>query len=446
MAFLRHLHFWPDGGFVDPAWSAEPDEDAFARTARGVAELYSEGLAAQRIANRVGVLQLNCWPHEPGRTEVAVTVFTGPEPERESACVLLPDGVAALSPPARAALVLDVFHAAALLLGEARGWDRAALEAARAHAVRHDLRFTWHGPEKLSPNRRLTARPVFTVADDGSARLVVEIRRAADGVRLATGDPLTCAASARWFREVARTLRWHGSDRVTVDAGTGRQSVGVQPLPRLTAAPYVTPPILVNGGLHDDAMPDAYGRASHLLVALLETPPWVRWWSAAPGLFLEVGSDEDADAPARVTARRTGATIRVRINRPPADALRAGDPIALALADVTAAAALARDRAGLGPHPALPALTTVTDATQAWLDAREELVRRARLLLDRLADRLPARHVQALRDDLDSRDTGPFLRALRIQLAHLRATVTPEERAEFDELHRDEMKLEKYSL
>lgn len=41
----------------------------------------------------------------------------------EMAVAFLPPGIAALAPPARARLVLEVVHAAAMRLGGARGWD-----------------------------------------------------------------------------------------------------------------------------------------------------------------------------------------------------------------------------------------------------------------------------------------------------------------------------------
>lgn len=69
-----------------------------------------------------------------------MTVFTEPPDDFEMADVKLPDGVAALSAPARAALVLEVMHAAAIRLAEARGWDPAAFEAARAHVVEQGMK------------------------------------------------------------------------------------------------------------------------------------------------------------------------------------------------------------------------------------------------------------------------------------------------------------------
>jgi len=121
VAILRVVEFWPQTGLANAPWAEGADEDAFLRSARGISELYSEGIRPARVEARHSQLRLHCFDHEPGRADVEVTAFTEPTEGFEMAGVSLPDGVAALSAPARAALALDVLHAAATRMAEARG-------------------------------------------------------------------------------------------------------------------------------------------------------------------------------------------------------------------------------------------------------------------------------------------------------------------------------------
>ncbi|MBM2615913.1 hypothetical protein JIG36_10130 [Actinoplanes sp. LDG1-06] len=411
MTVLRTVEFAP------PTWDGEPDEDAFTRSARGIGELYSQGLAPARVAARCPRLQLHCYPHEPGRTAVEVTVFTEPTDEYEMAGILLPDGVAALPPRARAALVLDVMHGAALRMAQARGWDPAAFEAARAHVVAHDLRFRWIGPAKKSPGRTHVARPVFTIGDDGLARVVVEIRRAADDTLVACSPEL---ATTDTHRRVAATLRWYDREIAQIDPGEGPpQYTEVPELPPVTVrgeganAPEAPPQITVIGGYTDDAVPETYHTALHVLLNQVST--WTPWWSAADDDVLEISYDLIAERPARVTARRGGNKLRVRIERPLATLASTPDPIALAHADIENLLAVVRRRAALGPHPALPGLPALRTATANETDGRAALINRMRALLDRLSDRLPTGFVGMLHNDLDQSRTGDAMAALRTQ-------------------------------
>jgi hypothetical protein len=132
-AVLRHVWLWPGMGFPDRPWMDYPDEDAFARSANSVCELYSEAVRQASISTRHSELRLFC-RHDSSRDDVLVMVHPENNEGFEMAVASLPSGVAALAPPARARLVLEVVHAAALRLGLARGWDAAALRAAQAHA------------------------------------------------------------------------------------------------------------------------------------------------------------------------------------------------------------------------------------------------------------------------------------------------------------------------
>ena len=150
MATLQLIMFWPATGFPDRPWLEHPDEDAFVRSARSVCELYGEAVREAAVPNRHSELRLFC-QHDGSREDVLVTVHPDVREEFESAMVELPTGIADMTAPARSRLVLAAVHAAATRLGQDRGWDRAALEAAREHVLAARLRYRWKGPAKVSP-------------------------------------------------------------------------------------------------------------------------------------------------------------------------------------------------------------------------------------------------------------------------------------------------------
>ncbi|UQU62559.1 hypothetical protein COUCH_26460 [Couchioplanes caeruleus] len=440
MAVLRTVEFWPQTGFVNAPWIEDPDEDAFVRSARGIGELYSEGIRPARVQARHSQLRLHCFAHEPGRTDVEVTVFTEPTDGFEMAGVHLPDGVAALPATARAALVLDVMHAAALRVAEARGWDPQPFEAARAHVAARDLRFRWAGPAKTAPGRQYTARPVFAITDDGLGRGVVEIRRVADGTLVSCSAEMVTAGAETVFRRAAATLHWQGSTTVRIDSEDGLCITEVVTLPRLNVrgeganAPESTPRIVVVGGSSDAAVPDTYDTALHLLLNELSAPQWLTWWSVAPDDVLEVWYDFVVEHPARISARRAGNKLRVRIERPVTDILAAADHVMLARTDVENMLATVRRRTDLGACPELPGLEPLRTATEAQIAERLTLSRRMIALVDRLADRLPGWLVTAFRADLSTGRTGDTMSGLRVQLSEWGVELTETERVEFEAL------------
>ena len=56
-------------------------------------------------------------------------------------------------------------------------------------------------------------------------------------------------------------------------------------------SPKSTPRIVVVAGATDDAGPDAYDTALHVLLDELREPQWLTWWSAAPDDVLEIWYD-----------------------------------------------------------------------------------------------------------------------------------------------------------
>ena len=437
MAILHVVEFWPQTGLVNAPWAEGTDEDAFLRSARGVSELYSEGIRAARVEARHSQLRLHCFDHEPGRVEVEVTVFTDPTEGYEMAGVRLSDGVATLSATARAALALDVLHAAALLMADARGWSPAAFETARAHVVEQGMRYRWTGPGKTAPGRRHIARPIGTITNDGLGRIVVEIRRATDGTLVGTSAELETDGTQPAFRQAAGTLRWRDRQTVQIKRYHEWHTIKVEEPPVLTVRREGAgsgSSIRVLGGYTDRAVPESYMTALDLLTDQLREPRWTSWWSAADEEVLEIWFDLIAERPAGVTPRRSGNKLRVRVDRPLAEILAAPDPIALALDDVTATLAATRKRAGLGPHPELPDLSQVTAMTEDQFRKRAATVRRMQALLEQLADRLPAWLATSLRGDLNQGKTSEAASVLRVQLKHLGVDTTAAERAELDAL------------
>jgi hypothetical protein len=441
VTILRTVEFWPQIGFANAPWEDGPDEDAFVRSARALSELYSEGIRQGRVDARNSQLRLHCVGHEHGRAEVQVTVFTEQFEGFDMVGVSLPDGVAALSGPARAALVLDVMHAAAVRMADARGWNKAAFEVARSYAVANDLQFRWAGPGKSAPGRRHTARAVFTIADDGFGRVIVEIRRVSDSTLVGASVQMITAGSQRSFRRVARSLRWQGRTSVQIDPGEGWTTTEVEQPPAINVRaeganwPESGPHISVIGGYGGSGIPELYSTTLHALLERLTDSPWLAWWSPAPDDVLEITYDSSSRVnTARITARRGANKLRMRIERPRPDILAAGNQIALARDDVEAMLNTAQRRAGLGPHPQLPDLAALTAATQELIDGQATLIARIRALLESLADRLPARLRQSLNAELDEAKTDDTIAALRNHLAHLAIAMTDEERTELADM------------
>ncbi|MCY1139915.1 hypothetical protein OWR29_18080 [Actinoplanes sp. Pm04-4] len=239
MTKLSWVNVYPPTGHPDQLWLDHPDEDAFARSSRSVCELYTEAVRAARIEARHSELRLFCL-REEGRDDVLVEVDTDRGEGFEGGTVTLPPGVAELPAPVRAALALEVVHAAAVRLGQDRGWDLAALAQARQHVLDNRLRFRWEGPPKVSPDRKLTAAPVFVLHDDGYGRVTVQIRARDDGRLVAVSEPALAFSTSAGFARSARTLRWRGSQAVEMtpyeglSAGFGGHTIWRDSRGRLT--------------------------------------------------------------------------------------------------------------------------------------------------------------------------------------------------------------------
>lgn len=281
-------------GFPERLWLDHRDEDAFARSANSVCALYSAAVREAQISTRHSELRLFC-RHDGSRDDVLVMVHPEITEGFEMAVATLPAGIAALTPQSRARLVLSVVHAAAMRLGQARGWDSAALTAAHAHALAAGLRNRWDGPPKTSPDRRYVAQPRYVLGDDGYGRVVVQVRRRDDGT------------------------------------------------------PVCASPVVATNDV-----PHAYARALQTLLGQLLEPQWQAWWSAADRTVLLISYDFAANETG-IDARRSKDTWQMTILRPTSTFPTLRDHAAAARRDVEAMLSTVRRRTGLGNHPPLSA-------------------------------------------------------------------------------------------
>ncbi len=182
MTTLRRVEFYPYSGFPDRPWDDDPENDAFAKAACGVVELYSVRLGDLELGpSRAAALRLNLDRRERNHRDVKVSLRVD-VPGWEVGTVVLPIGVTQLSSRERALLVLDVIDAAVRRLANLRGWPAEGLDRVREHVLAQDLVFTWASAWKLSPDRRHRARASFVMNGDGTAHVRIEvtgIRRAA---------------------------------------------------------------------------------------------------------------------------------------------------------------------------------------------------------------------------------------------------------------------------
>ncbi|WP_328291336.1 hypothetical protein OG218_00965 [Kineococcus sp. NBC_00420] len=367
MPRFHTIDVYPYSGHVDRPWSEDADADAFAKTARRVCEAYSRALAAQDLHGKNSTLLLHLdrvsEEHTADLDHVHVVVDTDHREGPESARVTLPAGVAALSAPARALLVLDVVHGAALRLAQARSMDVARLDLVRQAVLGDGLRFLWSSAPKVSPDRRHRASVLVELADDGFGRSRILVHRRDEGDLVAVSDEHLAYSSSEGFTRAATTLRWLDSQTVQLTPysdwldttrGAVTLTLPVSPSPSLPVEPppvveAVTadlprPAVVVEGRGFDapegNEFPqwiqggarffvegfDLFGYAECLdatVELMAAAPDWKRWWESGgqPGVDLVVhvqALDDDHVWPAAlrdpqaVTARRF--TDRVEVH------------------------------------------------------------------------------------------------------------------------------------
>jgi hypothetical protein len=179
--------------------------------------LYSDGLADLGMEGPRAELSLAlAEPIDPSASGVRVSVWKRePDDGPERAFATLCPGADLLDARGRAALVLDVVHAAVQRLAEARGWDPSRLDACRQHVVEQDFTYRWDGPWKSSPDRRHQARATYRLDEpDGFGRMRLEVRRRGEGGSILTSTPAVASCVASRFRDSAATLGWSDSSSV----------------------------------------------------------------------------------------------------------------------------------------------------------------------------------------------------------------------------------------
>ncbi|GAA1922361.1 hypothetical protein [Nocardioides hwasunensis] len=389
MPVLSLVYPWPAQHRADRPTDDDPVVDVAIRACRSVAALYSEALREVAIPHRTTELRLVTARTEQ-RDGVHGSVHVDPLSEGwESGTVFVPESFVDHTPRARAEALLEVVHGMVLRLGEARGWDASLLEKCRQHVVDRDLEHRWTAPAKTSPGRRHEARAEFRMMPDGYGRARLVIVRTLDGAEVATSGEALAYCTPQGFLRAAKTLRWHGKDRVAMtpygsapawsggevsltrsgDAWTSTvvDRYDVRPVPGgdPTLAPLEVS-VVGRGETADEAPPRATFvgggpiqtptiRRFHEVfsqdMGRIQSPAGQSWWSEAGLRVLEVQVAYQASRTrvrGRVTGRRLGVFVDVAD-----ETLDERDHVQLSRQLTEDVIGLARRRTGLGEHPEL---------------------------------------------------------------------------------------------
>ncbi|CAI9413778.1 hypothetical protein [Nocardioides sp. T2.26MG-1] len=389
MPVLSLVYPWPAKGRADRPTDEDEVADVAIRACRSVAELYSEALGELGFTSKVTELRIFT-RHDPDLDEVRVTVSVDPVREGcEVGHVSVPTGFLAHSPRVRAEMLLEAVHGIVTRLALARGWDADALEACRRHCLDRGLEYRWSSAPKVSPDRRHVAQAAFRLAPDGYGRVRLLVTRRDDGVLVASSDEALAFCTSEGFRRAARSMRWHGKDRVAVvpydfvpairggelslsrvnDSwrGTVADYLSVRPvpegdpaLPPLTvrvegrgATAIEQPPDVsfVGGGPIESLWTRRFHRAFSAEMDRLGSPSGHVWWAGSGIRLLEVQIWYGGDR-ARVRSRRSDQRLRVFVDQPDLSASDR-DPATRARQVAESVVALVRRRTGLGPLPEL---------------------------------------------------------------------------------------------
>ena len=209
MTVVRYVAFYPPTGFPDRAWIDDRACDLLVKSARRVAELYSEEVSRLRLSGKASEVRVFLHPAPKGQDHVSVAVHLDFMEGFESAVARVPASVEGLAADERAGLAFSILDGVMREFAPHRDWALSALDLAESRCRARDLEFTWHGPWKSSPDRRREARGVFWLEDDGFGRAVVEVRPrgAADTAILRSADRRAYCTAAGFARS-AKTLRW----------------------------------------------------------------------------------------------------------------------------------------------------------------------------------------------------------------------------------------------
>lgn len=363
MAVVRYVAFFPPTGFADRAWIDDRACDLLVKSARRVAELYSEEVSKLRLIGNASEVRVFMHPAPQGQDHVSVDVHLDFFETFESAVALIPASVEDLAADQRADLAFAILDGVMRELAPHRDWAVGALDLAKSRCRARGLEFIWHGPWKSSPDRRHEARGTFWLQDDGFGRAVVEVRPRgdADEAILTSADRRAYCTAAGFARSV-KTLRWRdgtvtmtasidilgrGDGEIRFDPATGTTGTLVAPKLPAESASQAPPTVALTssrrvpdvhtirfiGGGPDNGVPAAYLRelAKHLKRL---TKTGSAWWSTADRTLLEI-QYAITDSARGVKVRRLKNRVTAVIERSP-DSFGPSDGGQLAHDDVCA--------------------------------------------------------------------------------------------------------------
>lgn len=205
---LRHVDCWPSYGL---SRQLPPDPELrFAKATLAITELYSRHLALgpplvctewwTRFIDPLGLLP----PEYPLRAESGLNGA-----DLAAALMAMPD-------MRRRQATLDLVQY--LLVGwvTAGGWDTSPLQTAYDACVTDGLLLVLTSKAKTSPDRKLSAHVTYTIDGNGDGRSTLHVLDRT-GRAVFECEPQESRCEARVFPDLARSLRWEGSNTVRFD-------------------------------------------------------------------------------------------------------------------------------------------------------------------------------------------------------------------------------------
>lgn len=385
---LRRVEVWPATGFADQPWLEDPAEDAFAKSSRRVCELIERRLSEVMLPTRDSMVRFYLSSDEDAQAAlgdgvILVSPWLEPSSDWETCNVLVSRWFLDLAPADRARVVFDVVEAALRRYAQTFDWDTAALEQVLGPVRNSDLRYQWAGAWKSSPSRRLRARCVAELFDDGFGRMSVEVEDSRSSALIGVSQPSLSYSTSKGFARSAKSMRWASeeslefepfipffpsrpvpqeiaipddlvarsdSDRDVLGPVGGGTSWRVEIQGRGRLAHEQGHELKVVGGGPANGVPGRYSNELDRQLANLETEPFRAWWSHSPVMLGEVFYKFDA---AKVGVRvGVGEVVTATIDRP-VGTIRDSEPTQLARADFRAMLDRLSDRLGLPPAPEL---------------------------------------------------------------------------------------------
>jgi len=214
---FKGVYVFPISGFIAKPWCSTSRDDTAARVARGVCERYSESLAGENIAHNVSTLRI--FLDAPSFANVRPSGdfqwrFEEARPESfEMAFLMPPSNLSSLEPEMRRTQIGQVAHSICLEMAAVRGIDHGPFDRALAHCRAFSYGYSWDGPWKNSPDRKLATRAEFSLLDSGFGEVKLCVMHKPSGA-IVHSKPLRSFTSAKSFQRSARTLKWFTRDSI----------------------------------------------------------------------------------------------------------------------------------------------------------------------------------------------------------------------------------------